>query len=113
VQAIEAREEAAQRSDPADGAISVRARREGSTVSIEIADTGPGLPEKARQRLFEAFSGSARAGGAGLGLAIAAELVRAHGGSIAHVDGGRGATFRITIPDRSSTAPDRRGASEP
>jgi signal transduction histidine kinase len=111
VQAIEAREEAGQRD--AEDAISVRARREGSTVSIEIADTGPGLPDKARQRLFEAFSGSARAGGAGLGLAIAAELVRAHGGSIAHVEGGRGATFRIVIPDRAPAVPDRRGASEP
>jgi signal transduction histidine kinase len=111
LQAIEAREEAGQRD--VEDVILVRARREGSAVSIEIADTGPGLPEKARQRLFEAFSGSARAGGAGLGLAIAAELVRAHGGSIAHIEGGRGATFRIVIPDRGPAVPDRRGSSEP
>jgi signal transduction histidine kinase len=112
-QAIEAREEAGQGAHPVEGIIAVRARRQGSAVTIEIADTGPGLPDKARQRLFEAFSGSARAGGAGLGLAIAAELVRAHGGSIAHVEGGRGATFRIVIPDRAPAVPDRRGAGEP
>ena len=99
VQAIETRDEAGDGS-PAAGRITVSARREGPTVVIEIADTGPGLPEKARQRLFEAFSGSARAGGAGLGLAIAAELVRAHGGTLSPVEDGPGATFRITVPDR-------------
>jgi signal transduction histidine kinase len=70
-------------------------------VIIEVADTGPGLPDKAREHLFEAFQGSTRTGGAGLGLAIAAELVRAHGGEINLVDGGSGTTFRITIPDRA------------
>ena len=68
---------------------------------IEVSDTGPGLPEKARAHLFEAFQGSTRTGGTGLGLAIAAELVRAHGGDIRLVDGTIGATFRITIPDRA------------
>ena len=58
------------------------------------------MPERARAHLFEAFQGSARKGGTGLGLAIAAELVRAHGGTIELADGGRGATFRLTIPDR-------------
>ena len=61
----------------------------------------PGLSEKARAHLFEAFQGSTRTGGTGLGLAIAAELVRAHGGEIRLVDGTIGATFRITIPDRA------------
>jgi signal transduction histidine kinase len=67
---------------------------------IEVSDTGPGVPQQARNHLFEAFQGSARPGGSGLGLAIAAELVRAHGGDIALVEGTIGATFRITIPDR-------------
>ncbi|MDQ0467450.1 signal transduction histidine kinase [Labrys wisconsinensis] len=91
--------------DPAHDHIRVTGRRTGPDVLIEISDTGPGVPDKARQRLFEAFSGSARPGGTGLGLAIAAELVRAHGGTVALVDGTLGATFRIQIPDRTHEAP--------
>ena len=81
------------------GDILVRARREGSVAIIEVADTGPGVPEQARARLFEAFQSVARKGGTGLGLAIAAELVQAHGGQIALIKNEGGATFRITIPD--------------
>jgi signal transduction histidine kinase len=81
------------------GEITVTARREGTIAIIEVADTGPGLPEKARAHLFEAFQSVARKGGSGLGLAIAAELVQAHGGQIALVSNEGGATFRITIPD--------------
>ena len=76
-------------------------RREGAVTILEISDTGPGIPEKAREHLFEAFQGSSRDGGTGLGLAIAAELIRAHGGELHLVDGTIGATFRITIPDRA------------
>jgi signal transduction histidine kinase len=81
------------------GEIMVLARREGSVTVIEVADTGPGVPEKARARLFEAFQSVARKGGSGLGLAIAAELVQAHGGQIALTKNEGGATFRVTIPD--------------
>lgn len=80
--------------------IRVIGRREGSVTVLEVSDTGPGVPQKARDHLFEAFHGSVRAGGSGLGLAIAAELVRAHGGDIKLVEGTIGATFRISIPDR-------------
>ncbi|MGH6798938.1 MAG: ATP-binding protein, partial [Roseiarcus sp.] len=50
---------------------------------IEVADTGPGVPAQARSKLFSAFFTSDRAGGTGLGLVIASDLVRAHGGSLA------------------------------
>lgn len=76
-------------------------RREGAVTVLEISDTGPGIPEKAKAHLFEAFQGSSRDGGTGLGLAIAAELVRAHGGELSLVEGTIGATFRIMIPDRA------------
>jgi signal transduction histidine kinase len=98
---------------PNDGArdqIRIAGRREGAVVVIEISDTGPGVPEKARAHLFEAFQGSTRTGGTGLGLAIAAELVRAHGGDIKLVEGTIGATFRISIPDRAIELGTRRGA---
>src|SRR5436853_1907705 len=76
-------------------------RREGAVVVIEVSDTGPGFPARAREHLFEAFQTTARSGGTGLGLVIAAELIRAHGGEIKLVEGTIGATFRLTIPDRA------------
>jgi signal transduction histidine kinase len=86
--------------DAATRQIRITGRREGSVAIIEVSDTGPGVPQKARDHLFEAFQSSGRPGGSGLGLAIAAELVRAHGGEIHLVEGTIGATFRIVIPDR-------------
>jgi signal transduction histidine kinase len=87
----------------ADGSarqIRITGRREGTVAIIEVSDTGPGVPEKTREHLFEAFQTSGRPGGSGLGLAISAELVRAHGGDIHLVEGTIGATFRIAVPDR-------------
>lgn len=81
--------------------IRVTGRREGAVAILEISDTGPGIPAKAREHLFEAFQGSSRDGGTGLGLAIAAELIRAHGGDLHLVEGTMGATFRLSIPDRA------------
>ena len=92
VQALEAEGETA-------GEIMVVARREGAVAIIDVADTGTGVPEKAQERLFQAFQSVARKGGSGLGLAIASELVQAHGGEIALVSNDGGATFRVTIPD--------------
>jgi signal transduction histidine kinase len=104
MQALEAR---GQR-DPARDQIRITGRREGSVVVIEVSDTGPGVPEKARTHLYQAFQGSTRAGGVGLGLAIAAELVRAHGGDIKLVPGTIGATFSIAIPDSAADVSARR-----
>ena len=81
------------------GEIVIAAWREGSVTVIEVRDSGPGVAERARARLFEAFQSVARKGGTGLGLAIAAELVTAHGGQIALVNNEGGATFRVIIPD--------------
>jgi signal transduction histidine kinase len=97
VQALETRAP----NDPARDQIRITGRRQGAVVMIEVADTGPGFPEKARAHLFEAFQGSTRSGGTGLGLAIASELVRAHGGEIRLAEGTIGAAFHIIIPDRA------------
>ena len=105
VQALEARGAR----DPARDQIRITGRREGSVVVIEVSDTGPGVSENTRSHLFQAFQGSTRAGGVGLGLAIAAELVRAHGGEINLVPGTIGATFSIKIPDRAVDLSSRRG----
>jgi signal transduction histidine kinase len=81
--------------------LTISAERIGSVSRILVTDTGPGLPQKARENLFAAFRGSARSGGTGLGLAIAHELVRAHGGSLELVEsiGGR-TVFSVSIPDQ-------------
>jgi signal transduction histidine kinase len=97
VQALETRTP----NDPARDQVRITGRREGAVVVIEVSDTGPGIPARSREHLFEAFQTSARSGGTGLGLVIAAELVRAHGGDIKLVEGTIGATFRLTIPDRA------------
>jgi signal transduction histidine kinase len=71
----------------------------GNDIDIDLADDGPGLPPKAREKLFMPFTGSARAGGTGLGLAIARDIVRAHGGDITLAESGPGGTvFRIHLP---------------
>jgi signal transduction histidine kinase len=104
VQALESRDAR----DPGRDQVRITGRREGAVVVIEVSDTGPGLPERARAHLFEAFQGSTRTGSVGLGLAIVAELVRAHGGEIRLVDGTIGATFRLSIPDRAVDLDTRR-----
>jgi signal transduction histidine kinase len=95
LQAIEQQESGA-----GQGHIRVSGARNGNRVTIDVRDNGPGVPEKARAHLFQAFQGSARKGGTGLGLAVAHELVTAHGGSIRLLETDRGTQFRIEIPDR-------------
>ena len=67
--------------------------------TIQVTDTGPGLPPKAQENLFTAFQGAARKGGVGLGLAISAELMRGHGGALRldRSDAG-GTQFTILCP---------------
>ncbi len=93
-QAIESRPAAA-----APGLVRVTAAAEAGSLRIRIADNGPGLPERAKARLFHAFSGSQRPDGAGLGLAIARELAAGHGGDLTLVSSdGTGATFELSLP---------------
>ena len=83
-----------------EGDIRISAARGEGTVVIEVADTGPGLSQAAREQLFQPFAGSARAGGTGLGLAIARDVMRTHGGDIALVKSdASGTVFRLELPD--------------
>ncbi|WPZ14551.1 HAMP domain-containing sensor histidine kinase [Nitratireductor rhodophyticola] len=85
--------------------LTISAERVDHTARIYVTDTGPGLPQKARENLFAPFRGSAKSGGTGLGLAIAQELVRAHGGALELVESIGGHTvFAITIPDATPPA---------
>lgn len=81
------------------GRIDVEASVSDNTWDIIVTDTGPGLPKKALDHLFQPFQGNARKGGSGLGLVIAAELVKGHGGSLELLDTGEaGTSFKICLP---------------
>lgn len=81
------------------GEIAVIAREEDAVWRLTISDTGPGLPQKARDNLFRAFQGGIRKGGTGLGLAIAADLARGHGGQLDLLrSDGSGTTFELILP---------------
>ena len=96
------------RHTPADGSVTVRAASDGSSVEIEVADTGEGIAPGDRERVFEPFQqGTDRAsrtdGSAGLGLAISRAIVEAHGGRIWIVEepgegAGGGARVRFSLP---------------
>lgn len=87
------------------GLVRVAAREDDHAWCIEVSDTGPGLPPKARDNLFTPFQGGARKGGSGLGLAIAAELVRGHGGHLMLMSSDeRGTMFAITLPKGDAVA---------
>jgi signal transduction histidine kinase len=89
------------RHTPADGSVTVRARRRGGGVEVEVADDGEGIPSADGERVFEAFyRGDAARGeeGAGLGLAISRAIVEAHGGRIWLEPGAPGTRVHFTLP---------------
>ena len=95
---------------PVGGSVTINAGNEGELVRVVIDDTGPGVPETARQRIFERFyradAGRSREeGGTGLGLAIAKHLVGLHGGTIG-VNNRRegGSSFFFTLRRAAETA---------
>lgn len=81
------------------GEISVEGYEDDIAWWIKVKDTGPGLPSKAREFLFQPFQGGVRKGGSGLGLVIAGDLVRGHGGrlDLAQTDA-TGTSFVIQLP---------------
>jgi signal transduction histidine kinase len=102
--------ENALRHTPAGGTVTLEAHANGNgTVELSVSDSGDGIAAEHLPRVFERFYRADRArdragGGSGIGLAIAKAIVEAHGGRInAESEGpGRGATFRVALPARSS-----------
>jgi len=81
------------------GTIEIAAGENDTGWWIRVGDTGPGLPQRAREHLFQPFQGGTRKGGTGLGLAIAAELVRGHGGTLELVrSDSSGSEFMLDLP---------------
>ena len=97
---------------PDGGAVSVAVWRGTLACAIEVSDSGPGIPDDERDRLFERFFRSRHAvarsiPGTGLGLVIARRIAEAHGGALELVDrDGPGAVFRLLLP--FATAPTER-----
>jgi two-component system sensor histidine kinase BaeS len=90
---------------PHDGVITVRGTADGPRIVIDVIDTGCGIPADHLPHVFDRFyrvdgSRSRATGGAGLGLAIARQLVGAHGGAITASSGGTnaGTCFTVTLP---------------
>jgi signal transduction histidine kinase len=80
------------------GTLALRGESHDSQIVVDVSDSGPGIPEKVRERLFQPFA-AAVGRGSGLGLAICREILRAHGGDIELLaTGPQGTTFRITLP---------------
>ncbi|MFT4743759.1 MAG: signal transduction histidine kinase [Yoonia sp.] len=81
------------------GEINVEGYEDDNAWWIRVTDTGPGLPPRAQEHLFQPFQGGVRKGGSGLGLVIAADLVRGHGGRLElSKTGTEGTTFVIQLP---------------
>ncbi len=90
---------------PGGAAITLSAVAEPGMVRFAVRDAGPGIPAESVARVFDRFyraPGQERRTGAGLGLAIAREIIVAHGGSIACTsEPGRGAEFYFLLPDKT------------
>jgi two-component system sensor histidine kinase BaeS len=87
---------------PPGGQVTVTTRASGGTARLTVADTGPGIPAADLPHVFERFwrgAGAKGRSGTGIGLAVAAELAAAHGGTVtAASPPGGGAVFTVTLP---------------
>jgi len=86
------------------GVIQVNAVLENDYAIIDVIDTGEGMDEATRARLFEPFFSASASGGTGLGMLVVQNVVEAHGGTIAvQSEKGVGTTVRVTFPSRMGT----------
>jgi two-component system sensor histidine kinase GlrK len=103
---------------PKGGFVTIRARRRTSSFVIEFADTGPGIPEDERPRVFDAFFQGRReqggqVAGTGIGLSVVMECVQAHDGAVTLMDdgGNAGAHFRVEIPQQRAIQTEKMAAN--
>lgn len=93
------------RFSPAGARVDIDVQRQGATLCIDVADTGPGVPDDERSRIFDPFfrgrvQPSGGLPGTGIGLSLVAETVRAHGGKVRllSIVSEEGARFRLELP---------------
>ncbi len=89
---------------PEGGEVRVTVRRQGDSIVLAVSDTGVGIPEDEREKIFESFyqvdsTLSKTAQGTGLGLAVVRQIAELHGGTV-RVDSelGQGSSFVVTLP---------------
>ena len=75
----------------------LRVAQDQGMVRVEIEDNGPGMDEATRRRVFEPFF-TTKSGGAGIGLAVVAEIMQAHGGFVVLDNSASGASLRLLFP---------------
>jgi two-component system sensor histidine kinase BaeS len=95
---------------PPGGRVHVTLAQRDGAVELAVADTGAGIPADEQPRVFDRFyrGAGARAAGSGIGLAVAAELVAAHGGQITvHSEPGHGSRFLVRLPAGGVASPTR------
>jgi signal transduction histidine kinase/CheY-like chemotaxis protein len=98
------------------GTLSITTKDVGETVVVTVTDTGVGMPEHVRRRVFEPFFSTKGEAGSGLGLSMAYSIVRRHGGEIrVESEPNRGTTFTLVLPSASETpmAPPTASATNP
>jgi signal transduction histidine kinase len=94
----------AYRYTPAGGAIKVSVRPMADAVQVDVADTGIGVPEQDRDKIFNRFYRTSQTlvseqSGTGLGLAIVKSLIELHGGKVwLQSEVGKGSVFSFTLP---------------
>src|SRR6185312_10809414 len=90
---------------PEGGKLRITCSREGDSLRWKVSDTGPGIPDELRGRLFELFATNKK-GGTGLGLAIVKRIMDDHRGTISCESNSDGTTFTIELPIRRTTDAD-------
>ncbi len=84
---------------PQGGTITIAAKKNGSSVVVEVRDTGPGIAPEIRERLFQPFVTARKGAGLGLGLALSRQAVVDHGGDMwINPSDPRGASFSFRLP---------------
>jgi signal transduction histidine kinase len=90
------------------GSLTVATSQAAGMVRVEVSDTGPGIPEEMKERIFDPYY-TTKKHGTGLGLAMAYRIIQDHGGKISLETGPAGTTFFVDL--RASTATGDRGES--
>jgi signal transduction histidine kinase len=84
---------------PEGGRFTLHVARSGDRLVFRMSDTGPGIPDEIRERLFQSFATHGKQDGTGLGLAIVKRIAEEHGGTVGcRSRKGKGTTFVLAIP---------------